>query len=157
MPLITKKLYANTKKGGNQPPPKNSGIKWADTHREPEPKAKQDLVSGGGLKRTGSKAGPWKPQKPEAEGPLELQGQKVEATEAKKEEENPDEFFENRVLKPLPEFAFSAEYKDLALSIQWEIINENPDVRFSDIIGLTETKWLTKEAVLFPLKYPMYF
>ena len=30
-------------------------------------------------------------------------------------------------------------------------------MRFSDIIGLTETKRLTKEAVLFPLKYPMYF
>ena len=47
--------------------------------------------------------------------------------------------------------------KDLALSIQREIINENPDVRFTDIIGLHDAKRLMKEAVMLPLKYPTLF
>ena len=45
----------------------------------------------------------------------------------------------------------------MAVSIQNEIINANPNVRFSNIVGLTECKRLLKEAVLMPMKYPHFF
>lgn len=72
-------------------------------------------------------------------------------------EEDPEDFFENRVIKPLPDFAYSPELKELALSIQHGIINENPNIRYTDIIGLKPAKRLMKEAVLMPLKYPKLF
>jgi katanin p60 ATPase-containing subunit A1 len=34
---------------------------------------------------------------------------------------------------------------------------ENPNVKFTDIIGLDDAKRLIKEAVMLPLKYPDYF
>ena len=43
------------------------------------------------------------------------------------------------------------------MTIQREIINDNPNVRFHDIVGLDEAKRLLKEAVLMPLKYPHFF
>ena len=47
--------------------------------------------------------------------------------------------------------------KDLALSVQREIITSNPGVSFKDIIGLEQAKKLMKEAVMLPLKYPHLF
>ena len=35
-----------------------------------------------------------------------------------------------------------------------DIIIENPDVKFSEVVGLHHAKGLLKEAVLLPLKYP---
>lgn len=89
---------------------------------------------------------------------LSLEGKNIEIPkEEEKKEETPDEFFENRVLPPLPEFAYRGEMKDLALSIQREIINSNPGISFKDIIGLEHAKKLMKEAVMLPLKYPNLF
>ena len=70
--------------------------------------------------------------------------------------EDNQEFFENRILKPLPDYSYNPELKELAISIQNEIINTNPGINFSDIVGLDEAKRLLKEAVLMPLKYPHY-
>lgn len=87
-----------------------------------------------------------------------LEGKNIEIPkEEEKKEESPEEFFENRVLPPLPEFAYSGEMRDLGLSIQREIINSNPGVSFKDIIGLDTAKRLMKEAVMLPLKYPQLF
>ena len=91
------------------------------------------------------------------DGPLSLEGKNIEVSKEEEKDETPDEFFENRVLPPLPEFAMNAEMKDLALSIQREIINSNPGVSFKDIIGLDQAKRLMKEAVMLPLKYPQLF
>lgn len=89
---------------------------------------------------------------------LSLEGKGIEsAKEEVKKEESPEEYFENRVLPPLPGFAVSGEMKDLALSIQREIIHSNPGVSFKDIIGLDVAKKLMKEAVMLPLKYPQLF
>ena len=89
---------------------------------------------------------------------FELQGKKVEAEEKKATENDTiEEFFENRVLKPLPDYSFNPELKELAMSIQNEIINANPGVNFKDIVGLDQAKKLLKEAVLMPLKYPHFF
>ena len=60
-------------------------------------------------------------------------------------------------MKPLPDYSYNPELKDLAMSIQNEIINTNPSVRFHDIVGLNEAKRLLKEAVLMPMKYPHFF
>jgi katanin p60 ATPase-containing subunit A1 len=73
------------------------------------------------------------------------------------ESEQIEEFFENRVLKPLPDYSYNPELRELAMSIQNEIINQNPSVRFHNIVGLTEAKRLLKEAVLMPMKYPHFF
>lgn len=89
---------------------------------------------------------------------LSLEGKNIEIQKIEeKKEETPEEFFENRVLPPLPAFAYSGEMKDLALSIQREIINANPGISFKDIIGLEHAKKLMKEAVMLPLKYPQLF
>ena len=60
-------------------------------------------------------------------------------------------------MKPLPDYSYNPELRDLAMSIQNEIINVNPNVRFHDIVGLDEAKRLLKEAVLMPMKYPHFF
>ena len=76
------------------------------------------------------------------------------------QQEKPDqveEFFENRIIKPLPDYSYNPELKELAMTIQREILMDNPNVRFHDIVGLDEAKRLLKEAVLMPLKYPHFF
>jgi katanin p60 ATPase-containing subunit A1 len=75
----------------------------------------------------------------------------------KDEVDQVDEFFENRIIKPLPDYSYNPELKELAMTIQREIINDNPNVRFHDIVGLDDAKRLLKEAVLMPLKYPHLF
>lgn len=87
---------------------------------------------------------------------FEVQGKKVEEKKVQ-EEDTIEEFFENRVLKPIPDYSFNPELRELALSIQNEIININPGVSFTNIVGLDEAKRLLKEAVLMPLKYPHFF
>ena len=86
---------------------------------------------------------------------FEVKGQHVEAKP--KTQNEPEDFFENRVLKPLPNYDYNPEMKELAMSIQHEIINVNPNIRFKDIVGLDEAKRLLKEAVLMPMKYPHFF
>ena len=66
-----------------------------------------------------------------------LEGKKVDIEKVEEvKPEDPEEYFENRVLPPIPDYMYHGEYKDLALSIRREIINDNPNVRFKDIIGL---------------------
>jgi katanin p60 ATPase-containing subunit A1 len=75
----------------------------------------------------------------------------------KEEVDQVEEFFENRIIKPLPDYSYNPELKELAMTIQREIIVDNPNVRFPDIVGLDEAKRLLKEAVLMPLKFPHFF
>jgi katanin p60 ATPase-containing subunit A1 len=101
---------------------------------------------------------PGTPGAGQADGLFEVQGKKVEPEERRlTEQEQIEEFFENRILKPLPDYSYNPELKELALSIQNEIINVNPGVNFGNIVGLDEAKRLLKEAVLMPLKYPHFF
>ena len=39
------------------------------------------------------------------------------------ENEQIEEFFENRILKPLPDYSYNPELRDLAMTIQNEVIN----------------------------------
>lgn len=86
---------------------------------------------------------------------MTITGNKVEIQTLKKEED--ENWYENRILKPIPNFGGNFELKTLAQNIQSEILTTNPNVKFSDIIGLEETKNLLKEAVLLPMKYPELF
>eukprot|EP00347_Sterkiella_histriomuscorum_P023884 403333052 len=90
------------------------------------------------------------------DNPFMLEGKNIKNLK-KEEVDQVDEFFENRIIKPLPDYSWNPELKELALTIQREIINDNPNVRFHDIIGLDDAKRLLKEAVLMPLKYPHFF
>lgn len=67
------------------------------------------------------------------------------------------ERFEERVLKPPPQFAGDPEMRTLAAVISREIYQESPNVRFDDIVQLDEAKRLLCEAVQLPLQYPSLF
>jgi len=95
-------------------------------------------------------------QKDNGNGAFVLEGKNIKNLK-KEEVDQVEEFFENRIIKPLPDYSWNPELKELAMTIQREIINENPNVRFHDIVGLDEAKRLLKEAVLMPLKYPHFF
>ncbi|XP_045103131.1 katanin p60 ATPase-containing subunit A-like 2 [Portunus trituberculatus] len=74
------------------------------------------------------------------------------------EEEEGSDLWDEKSVKPtimLPHF--SGEFRDLANIIQREILVENPQVRWSEILGLEDAKRLVKEAVVYPLKYPQLF
>lgn len=70
-------------------------------------------------------------------------------------ENNPDEYFDNRLLKPMP--LFTGQYRELAEDITRDIYQRNPNVRWNDIAELMEAKQLLKEAVVMPMKYPQFF
>eukprot|EP00111_Clytia_hemisphaerica_P011623 TCONS_00034166-protein len=63
-----------------------------------------------------------------------------------------------RLVKPLAGFSgLSGEYRDLAAVVTRDIYLENPNVSWSDIIGLNGAKRLVKESVVYPIKYPQLF
>lgn len=49
---------------------------------------------------------------------------------------------------------YPSDLRELALTIQRDIISQNPEVKFDDIVGLNTAKQLIKEAVVIPLKFP---
>lgn len=61
-----------------------------------------------------------------------------------------------RTVKPLPLFE-DPDIRNLAASIQREILETSPNVKWDDIIGLDDAKRLLKEAIVMPLKYPALF
>ncbi|KAG2388766.1 hypothetical protein C9374_000205 [Naegleria lovaniensis] len=72
-------------------------------------------------------------------------------------DDSDEDFFEDRLLKPLPENLFFGDMRELAESIRREIIVSNPMVHWNDISGLSYAKQMVKEAVVMPLKYPQFF
>ena len=62
-----------------------------------------------------------------------------------------------RLLKPLPSFGGDFELRSLGETIQRDILQTSPNVKFDDVVELHEAKRLLKEAVVMPLKYPMLF
>eukprot|EP01022_Parablepharisma_sp_SALTPOND_P014896 TRINITY_DN2080_c0_g1_i1.p1 TRINITY_DN2080_c0_g1~~TRINITY_DN2080_c0_g1_i1.p1 ORF type:complete len:545 (+),score=54.40 TRINITY_DN2080_c0_g1_i1:5990-7624(+) len=89
---------------------------------------------------------------------LMQEGQSITKKEEKKEPDHATEdFFDNNILKPMPDYSWNPELKELAGLVQREIIMRNPNVKFTDIVGLTDAKRLLKEAVMLPMKYPHFF
>jgi katanin p60 ATPase-containing subunit A1 len=64
--------------------------------------------------------------------------------------------YDNKLLKPMPGFG-NAEFRELATIISRDIFMHNPNVHWSDIAGLEDSKRLIKEAVVFPMRYPELF
>ncbi|CCI40358.1 unnamed protein product [Albugo candida] len=64
---------------------------------------------------------------------------------------------EDRLRKPLPMLLHDSDLRPLAETISREIFQQNPNVKWNDVIGLEETKRLLKEAVVMPLRYPQIF
>lgn len=73
------------------------------------------------------------------------------------EEEGGDLWDDKSVKPPIPMPLFTGEFRDLANIIHREILVENPEVHWSDILGVEDAKRLVKEAVVYPLKYPQLF
>ena len=63
---------------------------------------------------------------------------------------------ESILLKPLPS-DLPEDLREMASLIKREIILENPNVSFKDIVGLDTAKNIIEEALLWPIKYPHFF
>eukprot|EP00297_Palpitomonas_bilix_P007418 CAMPEP_0113872058 /NCGR_PEP_ID=MMETSP0780_2-20120614/2990_1 /TAXON_ID=652834 /ORGANISM="Palpitomonas bilix" /LENGTH=485 /DNA_ID=CAMNT_0000857523 /DNA_START=77 /DNA_END=1534 /DNA_ORIENTATION=+ /assembly_acc=CAM_ASM_000599 len=90
---------------------------------------------------------------------LALDGKQIEAKKKKKggqKEDEDEDFFRDRILKPLPDFE-SAELRELAAQVHRDIFVQNPNVRWEDVVGNDKAKRLLKEAVVMPIKYPQLF
>ena len=65
---------------------------------------------------------------------------------------------QDRLLKPLGGYVgYNSEWRELAQCISRDIFVQNIDVKWDDIIGLDHAKRLSKEAVVYPIKYPQLF
>eukprot|EP00759_Apiculatamorpha_spiralis_P040173 PhF_6_TR38840/c1_g1_i1/m.58080/K07767/KATNA1; katanin p60 ATPase-containing subunit A1 len=61
-----------------------------------------------------------------------------------------------KLLKPLPRFP-TEDLQELANLIQRDILDQNPNVAWTDIIAHDGAKQLLKEAVVLPMRYPQLF
>ena len=69
-----------------------------------------------------------------------------------------DNWEEDKLLKPLGGFeGYTVEWKELAQVISRDIFSKNPDVKWTDIIGLDNAKSIVKESVVYPIKFPQFF
>ncbi|PBJ71019.1 katanin [Trypanosoma cruzi cruzi] len=136
-----------TQRPGGQPPKIARGLALAQ--RPPTPLTPQRLRNKNQKKLAGNGA-----------GLMAVEGMRVDVVPDPQGnnngiEEDEDMFF-GRALKPLPSF-LSVEQQELAMTIQREILDVNPNVRWSAIAELDQAKQLLKEAVVMPVKYPELF
>ncbi|KAG8347023.1 putative Holliday junction DNA helicase ruvB N terminus domain [Trypanosoma vivax] len=90
---------------------------------------------------------------------LSLEGQRIDFAFDQQAENNGaegEDVYFGRALKPLPRFP-TAELQELAMAVQRDILDVNPNVRWNGIAALDEVKRLLKEAVVMPVKYPQLF
>ncbi|KAJ3288155.1 Katanin p60 ATPase-containing subunit A-like 2 [Rhizoclosmatium sp. JEL0117] len=66
---------------------------------------------------------------------------------------HPHPLYETKLLKPLPHYD-SFELRELAAIITRDIYQENPNVHWNDIAGLSTSKRLVRESVVYPLRFP---
>lgn len=67
------------------------------------------------------------------------------------------DYYEERLLKPLPSYEGNPQLRELAAMVSRDIYQRNPNVRWTDIVELEDAKRLLKEAVVMPVKYPQLF
>lgn len=76
----------------------------------------------------------------------------------KETEDRPgDDYYDNKLMRALPNYGADKEYRELAVAISRDILTRNPGVSWDSIVGLGHAKGLLKEAVVMPLKYPQLF
>ncbi|XP_021342843.1 katanin p60 ATPase-containing subunit A-like 2 isoform X14 [Mizuhopecten yessoensis] len=81
-----------------------------------------------------------------------------DATRLSAEEGTDQNSHKDRLLKPLAGYVgYNTEWRELAQVISRDIYSQDPNVKWDDIIGLDEAKRLSKEAVVYPIKYPQLF
>jgi hypothetical protein len=68
-----------------------------------------------------------------------------------------DDYYAERLLKPIPSFSTNPEMRELAAIVSRDIYQHNPNVRWDDVVELHDAKRLLKEAVVMPIKYPQIF
>ncbi|ESL06047.1 katanin [Trypanosoma rangeli SC58] len=153
--------YATVAELGSAPP---SGVQ--ETQRfagKPSPIAR-------GLALASKSCPPHSPQLPRgtnqkksawnANGPIAVEGTRVDVVRDSQDKgllsDADDDVFFGRALKPLPTF-LTGEQQELAMTIQRDILDVNPNVRWSDIAELDQAKQLLKEAVVMPVRYPELF
>lgn len=68
-----------------------------------------------------------------------------------------EDYYSNLLLKAAPGANVDKEYRELANTIQRDILTRNPGISWDSIVGLGNAKQLMKEAVVMPLKYPQFF
>ena len=84
----------------------------------------------------------------------ELHGAVAAATRQALEGYNPRE---DKLLKPLAGFGYNDQNRELAAVISRDIYSQDPNVRWTDLIGLEKAVRLVKEAVVYPIRYPQLF
>ncbi|CAE8615827.1 unnamed protein product [Polarella glacialis] len=128
--------------------------------RERPPPAPSSAPSELGDRSAGGADG--KPQSVEAfDGGLV--GQSVGSKGGKKDpvkgaaEEAGEDHYENQVMRALPNYGADKEFRELATVISRDILSKNPGIPWDSVIGLNHAKYLLKEAVVMPLRYPQFF
>ena len=96
---------------------------------------------------------PFKPTKP---GEKKPKNQGVNSSSTTDNTYTFNDHKESILLKPLPS-DLPEDLREIASLIKREIILENPNVSFKDIIGLESPKKIIEEALLWPIKYPQLF
>ena len=71
-------------------------------------------------------------------------------------EREPQQPNDERLIKPLPPFD-DFELRNLASSIQSDILETSPNIKWDDIVGINDAKRLLKEAIVLPLQFPCLF
>ncbi|KAH6581163.1 hypothetical protein BASA50_003407 [Batrachochytrium salamandrivorans] len=87
--------------------------------------------------------------------PLDSSGIAPAAEQTDPSQSNADRC-DQKLLKPMPEYA-NSEFRELAAIITRDIFLQNPNVKWTDIAGLSSSKRLIKEAIVFPIKFPSLF
>lgn len=141
-PRLTK---PNPKASSSQPSRKSNLLPQKDDGRPP-PRVIKPKIGGS------ARPNPIESPEPPQEQPTQ-QSQQTPAKQKKKEENLPADV---RLMKPIP-LQLRADFGDLTSVIARDIYIDNPGVNWSDIVGLTETKRVLREAVVMPLKFPQLF
>ncbi|GMI41691.1 hypothetical protein TrCOL_g3576 [Triparma columacea] len=111
---------------------------------------------------TASQVGKEKKDKDKEDDPFQVGGSAMQLKPAQEKHAAPVSHDETpvmnvRLLKPLPNFGGDIELRALGETIQRDILQTSPDVKWEDVIDLDEAKRLLKEAVVMPIKYPQLF
>ena len=62
-----------------------------------------------------------------------------------------------RIMKPLPSFDGCEDFQSLAKTLQSDILESSPNVKWDDIVGIEDGKRLLKEAIILPVRFPCLF
>ncbi|XP_012342392.1 katanin p60 ATPase-containing subunit A-like 2 [Apis florea] len=69
-----------------------------------------------------------------------------------------EKFMQSKIWKCIEKlYSANSELRKIAIDISHEIVLENLNVHWDDVVGLDDCKTAIKEAIVYPLKYPVFF